>query len=1500
MIHSGHTGRPPTNKQNTVYQITKRDSSAVLSDPIGSNKVIRCLEMTYPADSENTEDIAVKKKLVNQGVKRDSSAVLPDRDDEKDNSFELREVSMYSSPKNVTTNNLMLKVKINGTEVDAIIDTAAQVTLLNESFAKKLDPPVNLTNPVILKGAGENNSIPASYAEHTQIKVGKTETRWRVIVAKINDQVILGLDLLKHLKANINLDDFTITVKGEVLPIVKIQSNTTENITVYRIKLDEPVTVPSHTTVRIPVKFPATFDREFAVQPIKNLKGLLMPNIIVKANSQIPIILNNVTDKDVFLKKNHAIGTAMQVAEVLTDRDTFENATVRRIQQEVDSEHLQQQWEKIYSTYPAHLKTLLDSSTKKLELPEKLKVALTLLEFQDTFAKHDLDIGHFDKFKHRIDTGDAVPIKERMRRTPLGFEKEEEKHIQDLLEKGVIQPSTSEWAAAPVLVRKKDGKIRYCIDYRKLNAVTRKDAFPLPRIECCIDTLRGNKLMSCLDMASGYYQSEIHENDRHKTAFTTKYGLFEHVRLSFGLCNSPAFFQRMIQLILSGLTWKICLAYLDDVIVLGKDFEDHLNNLVTVLERFRQYNLKLKPQKCRLFQNEVLFLGKLVNEKGVSVNPDSKNVILKWPIPTKRRDVESFLGFANYHRDHIQAYAKLAEPLYALTKKKAPFCWKEEQQTVFQAIQEALVNSATLAYPHPDAQFILDTDASDTTIGAELSQIIEGKEFVISYASRVLTPAQRRYCTTRKELLAIIVFTRQFRSYLLGRQFTVRTDHSSLTWLLRFKMIEGQLARWLEELSQYDLIIQHRAGNKHSNADGLSRRPDTLTPCNCYLAGADIASLPCGGCNYCARAQRTWGTFEEDVDNVIPLAVRSIQQQSDKLEENINFSNWVGEKSTTEIAAEQDKDSDLSRLNFWLKNNIVPEEHEIYLCSQAVKYWWNCKTQLVLKENVLCYKWLDPVEPRLLIIVPKSLRQVVLSNCHDSKSSGHFGQSKTLYKVKQRFIWYGMTEETRNYVKTCRTCNINKKANVAAKGALGQYHAGSPMEKIHMDILGPLHESRLGNKYILVLIDQFTKWIEVFPLPDQTATTIAKTVVEGFTSRLGCPIQIHTDQGKNFDGKLFHSLCNLLEIVKSRTTPYRPSSNGQVERYNSLILQMIRCHLKGNQRDWDLNLQQLAGAIRSTENRQTGYTPNMMMLGREVIQPVDLLTGTCKLNFKVTEPSPYITDLKNTLEEVHTLARDKLQGAQFRQKKAYDIKLYQKTYNIGDIVYHIDSATRIGQSKKLRSPWKGPYLIIKVLSPVLYRIRQRKKEMVSHHDKLKPCEDRNIPFWIKRLRNKLLHGEIETNADTSLEEEETDMGDDLASLFSEVHSTADKFIAERDSGAVLLDEPSSQIVPDPAADRDNGVALCSQDPTTRSGQLPVITNMSDIENIDEDLDDTLPYSVEEDKIPRISNLASLQDFGDWDETFLYDLNEDSVADTDRGQRRRGRPKHLDDYVMDDD
>ena len=321
----------------------------------------------------------------------------------------------------------------------------------------------------------------------------------------------------------------------------------------------------------------------------------------------------------------------------------------------------------------------------------------------------------------------------------------------------------------------------------------------------------------------------------------------------------------MIQLILAGLTWKECLAYLDDVIVLGNSFQNHLENLKKVLQRFKENNLKLKPKKCSFFQTEVLFLGKLVNEYGVSINPESKETITKWPTLKCKRDVQSFLGFANYHREHIKDYAKLAAPLYEVTKKKGSFRWEKEQQDAFKIIQQALLKSATLAYPYPDEPFILDTDASNDTIGAELVQVYDGKEYVVCYASKVITPAQRRYCTTRKELLAVVTFTKQFRNYLLGRQFVERTDHNSLTWLLRFKTIEGQLARLLEALSEYDMVVQHRAGKKHGNVDGLSRRPDDIPRCDCYYAGSSLESLPCGGCVYCTRAQRNWERFETDV-----------------------------------------------------------------------------------------------------------------------------------------------------------------------------------------------------------------------------------------------------------------------------------------------------------------------------------------------------------------------------------------------------------------------------------------------------------------------------------------------------------------------------------------------------------------------------------------------------------------------------------------------------------
>ena len=424
-----------------------------------------------------------------------------------------------------------------------------------------------------------------------------------------------------------------------------------------------------------------------------------------------------------------------------------------------------------------------------------------------------------------------------MRRTPAGFASEEEAHLEKMLKAGVIQPSISEWASAPVLVRKRDGTVRWCVDYRALNSVTVKDVFPLPLVDDCLDTLAGNQWFSKLDANSAYWQIKINEADRKKTAFITKYGLFEHIRMGFGLCNAPATYAHVMNLVLRGIMWSIVLAFLDDILVLGSTFLDHLSHLREVLLRFRRHQLKLKPKKCIMFQKKVDFLGRIISAEDIELTEADIKAVLEWPTPRNTREVEQFLGLVNYHRNFIKSFARHAVPLYRLTGKHA-FLWHQDHQEAFEELKKALTSPPVLGLPNNYDLFILDTDASNQAIGAELIQLQEGEERVIAYGSYALTAEQLNYCTTRKELLALVRFTRQFRHYLLGRQFLVRTDHNSLRWLLNFKEPDGQLARWLEELSQYDMVVKHRPGRKHENADALSRMPqDESLDCSKYRLG---------------------------------------------------------------------------------------------------------------------------------------------------------------------------------------------------------------------------------------------------------------------------------------------------------------------------------------------------------------------------------------------------------------------------------------------------------------------------------------------------------------------------------------------------------------------------------------------------------------------------------------------------------------------------------------
>ena len=440
-------------------------------------------------------------------------------------------------------------------------------------------------------------------------------------------------------------------------------------------------------------------------------------------------------------------------------------------------------------------------------------------------------------------------------------------------------------------------------------------------------------------------------------------------------------------------------------------------------------------------------------------------------------------------------------------------------------------------------------------------------------------------------------------------------------------------------------------------------------------------------------------------------------------------------------------DPDLGLIMHWLEHSYSPTGNEFRLTSPAVRALWLTRDQLFFKNNILYYSWSEREGQRDCLIVPDKLKSKVLYYCHNAKESGHLGQTKTLDRLKEKFYWYCMARDNNFYIKQCAICNRNKKLSVTPKSAQESYHAGYPMERVHLDILGPFNRSKRNNAYILVMVDQFTKWVELVVLPAQSAELIARAFLNHFVVTFGCPLEIHSDQGANFQGELFRSFCKILEI-KTRTTPYHPSGNGQCEVFNRVILQMIRSYLSKGFREWDEYIPLIEMALHSMKNRSTGYSANMLMLGRETIQPVDLMLGLSNQTPK--SPSAWVTSLVENLSNANRSAREAIGLTQCRQKRDYDLNVLEYPYNVGDVVYLRDTSTKIGVSSKLRPPFIGPYLVV-VARPPLYTIQNRKKSKVINHDRLKPCEDSSFPLWLQRKRHILLNA-ISTVGEETLED----------------------------------------------------------------------------------------------------------------------------------------------------
>lgn len=809
-----------------------------------------------------------------------------------------------------------------------------------------------------------------------------------------------------------------------------------------------------------------------------------------------------------------------------------------------------------------------------------------------------------------------------------------DRELDELLAADQIEPSNSPYSAPIVLVRKKQGTWRLCIDYRQLNEHSIKDAYPLPQIEHILNKLRGARYISTLDLRQGYWQIPLAQDSRQYTAFVAPgRGLFQWKVMPFGHHSAPATFQRIMDTVIGPELADFAIVYLDDIIIISSSFSEHLEHLRTVFQRLKNANLRVNPDKCDFCRTQLKYLGHIVSREGIHTDPEKIRAVHEFPQPTNVKEARRFIGFASWYRRFVPDFSKIVTPLTKLTKKDVKFHWDTPQQEAFSLLKRKLTEAPILCCPDFTKTFHLQTDASNEGLGAVLYQIIDGHEKVIAYGSRTLNDAEKKYSVTEKECLAVVWGIYKMRPYLEGYHFKVITDHQALKWLHALENPSGRLARWALELQQHDFEIQYRKGAQNVVADALSRQP--------------LASI----------FSTTNGTN--------PEINATEADPTDRWYENLK----------TQI--EQDPSR---KLDYRIENNniyrLIPDPAN-YSGDDPATAWKLC--------------------------VPQHLRLRVLTENHDDVTAGHLGSAKTIARISRLYHWPGMFRDVSKYVRRCTVCQTFKVSQQTKPGQMHFTPVQLPWEIISSDFMGPFPRSPRGNTMLLVFQDKFSKWTELIPLHAATAPALITALRTHILARFGWPKTIITDNGKQYDSKLFKDLLRKYGIQQRFNAPYTPQTN-PTERVNRTIKTMIAQYMKDNHRNWDENLPELMFAINTARQESTGFSPAFLNFGREPLLPTSLYAR----NQPTTSMHNNRPDLPELLKNTIELVRINLSKAFNHQQRHYNLRRRPWKPVIGDWLYipthHLSNAAK-HINAKLMPKFAGPYQITKFLSPVIPIVR---------------------------------------------------------------------------------------------------------------------------------------------------------------------------------------------------